>query len=29
MPDLAVVVEPLLVTGGCYASRSQFCIAAC
>jgi len=28
-PDLAVLVEPLLVVGGYFASRSASCTAAC
>ena len=29
LPDLAALVEPLLVVRRCYANRSSFCIADC
>jgi hypothetical protein len=29
LPDLAVLVEPMLIVRGCYANRSSSCIAAC
>jgi transposase len=29
LPDLAVLVEPMLMSGGCYGNRSSSCIAVC
>jgi transposase len=29
LPDLAILVEPLLMSGGCFASSLASCTAAC